>query len=79
MAGSIVKDNTQVLCKDCNARKAWLSIDYRTKTFIVEPVLMSLSPEDLRKILARPARYAGTIFGWEPNRATFTLAEVWEP
>lgn len=43
--GFTFKDNYQLLCDKCNVDKGMLSIDYNTKTFIVEPYMFDLPIE----------------------------------
>lgn len=46
-------ENHQILCRKCNEEKGMLSIDYKTKTLIIEPYMFGLDQTKLENLLIR--------------------------
>ena len=60
--GHGLEGNRQVLCWQCNHEKDFLSIDYSTRTFILEPFVMGLHETERRWYLTNPHTFASWYF-----------------
>lgn len=75
--GYTFRENRQVLCEKCNRKKGILSIDYSTRTLILEPFVFSLSREERLEYLRRPQRFGSDFFNPLKRKSGFKLGEVW--
>lgn len=61
--------NRQVLCFQCNLDKSVLPIDYRTRTFIIQPAMLAMPPKMIAEMLRKP-----DVFQFKFNHGRYTDA-----
>jgi hypothetical protein len=59
---TLAKNNRQILCKKCNWSKGVLSINYNTKTFILEPWILKLEDKDMKSLFRDTDQISAQLF-----------------
>jgi len=52
----------QVLCKECNLKKGVLTIDYTTRTIVIDPWMLSLNKKGVRELFWNTNRFSANMF-----------------